>query len=147
MCIRDSTSGLCRNKLLKLLYLMEEHMALKYHVPFIGMPYELWHAGPVSYTHLFKDAFQRSVLNYLYKQDLLIKFTLGINRNKLVKYVPVSYTHLDVYKRQLPNPYMKYSSSLDVCFNFSILARSSASLEDISKMCIRDRNKALHASF
>ena len=33
------TSGLCRNKLLKLLYLMEEHMALKYHVPFIGMPY------------------------------------------------------------------------------------------------------------
>lgn len=32
----------------------------------------------------------------------------------------------------LANPYMKYSSSLDVCFNFSILARSSASLEDIS---------------
>lgn len=42
------TSGLCRNKLLKLLYLMEEHMALKYHVPFIGMPYEVWQAGPVA---------------------------------------------------------------------------------------------------
>ena len=42
------TSGLCRNKLLKLLYLMEEHMALKYHVPFIGMPYDLRHASPVA---------------------------------------------------------------------------------------------------
>ena len=37
----------------------------------------------------FKDAFQRSVLNYLYKQDLLTKFTLGINRNKLGKYVHI----------------------------------------------------------
>ena len=37
----------------------------------------------------FKDAFQRSVLNYPYKQDLLTKFTLGINRNKLGKYVHI----------------------------------------------------------
>ena len=37
----------------------------------------------------FKDAFQRSVLNYLYKQDLLTTFTLGINRNKLGKYVQI----------------------------------------------------------
>lgn len=37
----------------------------------------------------FKDAFQRSVLNYLYKQDLLTKFTPGINRNKLRKYVHI----------------------------------------------------------
>lgn len=37
----------------------------------------------------FKDAFQRSVLNYLYKQDLLTKFTLGINRNKLGKHVHI----------------------------------------------------------
>ena len=37
----------------------------------------------------FKDAFQRYVLNYLYKQDLLTKFTLGINRNKLGKYVHI----------------------------------------------------------
>lgn len=37
----------------------------------------------------FKDAFQRSVLNYLYKQDLPTKFTLGINRNKLGKYVHI----------------------------------------------------------
>ena len=37
----------------------------------------------------FKDAFQRSVSNYLYKQDLLTKFTPGINRNKLGKYVHI----------------------------------------------------------
>lgn len=37
----------------------------------------------------FKDAFQRSVLNYLYKQDLLTKFTPEINRNKLGKYVHI----------------------------------------------------------
>lgn len=37
----------------------------------------------------FKDAFQRSVLNYLYKQDLLTKFTPGINQNKLEKYVHI----------------------------------------------------------
>ena len=37
----------------------------------------------------FKDAFQRSVLNYLYKHDRLTKFTLGINRNKLGKYVHI----------------------------------------------------------
>lgn len=37
----------------------------------------------------FKDAFQRSVLNYLYKQALLTKFTPGINRNKLGKYVHI----------------------------------------------------------
>lgn len=37
----------------------------------------------------FKDAFQRSVLNYLYKQNLLTKFTPGINRNKLGKYVHI----------------------------------------------------------
>lgn len=44
----------------------------------------------------FKDAFQRSVLNYLYKQDLLTKFTLGINRNKLGKYV-----HIHIEKVEL----------------------------------------------
>ena len=37
----------------------------------------------------YKAAFQRSVLNYLYKQDLLTKFTPGINRNKLGKYVHI----------------------------------------------------------
>ena len=44
----------------------------------------------------FKDAFQRSVLNYLYKQDLLTKFTPGINRNKLGKYVHIEEVELSL---------------------------------------------------
>ena len=44
----------------------------------------------------FKDAFQRSVLNYLYKQDLLTKFTLGINRNKLGKYVHIQIEEVEL---------------------------------------------------
>ncbi len=50
--IARHTSNLSKTKLLKLLYLMEERMALKYHVPFIGIPYEVWQAGPVA-----KDVF------------------------------------------------------------------------------------------
>lgn len=37
----------------------------------------------------FKDAFQRSVLNYLYKQDLLTKFTPEISQSELGKYVHI----------------------------------------------------------
>ena len=44
----------------------------------------------------FKDAFQRSVLNYLYKQDLLTKFTPGINRNKLGKYVHINIEEVEL---------------------------------------------------
>lgn len=50
--IARHTSNLSKTKLLKLLYLMEERMALKYHVPFIGIPFEVWQAGPVA-----KDVF------------------------------------------------------------------------------------------
>ena len=67
------TSGLCRNKLLKLLYLMEEHMALKYHVPFIGMPYEVWQAGPVA-----KDVFiDLSDVPYILKGFVRTEFRDG----------------------------------------------------------------------
>lgn len=37
----------------------------------------------------FKDAFQRSVLTYLYKQDRLEKFTPQINQSDLAKYVHI----------------------------------------------------------
>ena len=50
--IARHTSNLSKTKLLKLLYMMEERMALKYHVPFIGLPFEIWQAGPVA-----KDVF------------------------------------------------------------------------------------------
>lgn len=50
--IDNNTTQLSKTKLLKLLYLMEEEMVLYYHVPFLGLPYEVWQAGPVS-----KDVF------------------------------------------------------------------------------------------
>lgn len=43
---------LSKTKLLKLLYLMEEYCVQKYHIPFLGIPYEVWQAGPVA-----KDVF------------------------------------------------------------------------------------------
>lgn len=48
----EGVAGLSKTKALKLLYLMEERMALRYHVPFLGIPYEVWQAGPVA-----KDVF------------------------------------------------------------------------------------------
>lgn len=41
-----------KTKMLKLLYLMEEHFALRYQMPFLGIPFEVWQAGPVA-----KDVF------------------------------------------------------------------------------------------
>lgn len=58
----------------------------------------------------FKDAFQRSVLNYLYKQDLLTKFTPGINRNKLGKYVHI---HIEEVELSLaPEDQIAFMSNL-----------------------------------
>lgn len=57
-------SDIDKTRLLEILYLMEERMALKYHVPFIGIPFEVWLAGPVAKdvfidlsdcSHLLKD--------------------------------------------------------------------------------------------
>lgn len=48
----ERVPDLSKAKALKLLYLMEERMVLIYHVPFLGIPYEVWQAGPVA-----KDVF------------------------------------------------------------------------------------------
>ena len=37
-----------KTEVLKLLYLMEEQMVLKYHVPFLAIPFSVWRMGPVS---------------------------------------------------------------------------------------------------
>ena len=42
------TEQLSKTKLLKLLFLMEEYMVKRYHVPFMGLPFEIWQAGPVA---------------------------------------------------------------------------------------------------
>ena len=37
-----------KTEVLKLLFLMEEQMALRYHTPFLAIPYSVWRMGPVS---------------------------------------------------------------------------------------------------
>lgn len=48
----ERVKDLSKTKALKLLYLMEERMVLRYHIPFLAIPYEVWQAGPVA-----KDVF------------------------------------------------------------------------------------------
>ena len=50
--IAEHTPQLSKTKLLKLLFLMEEYMVKRYHIPFLALPYEVWQAGPVA-----KDVF------------------------------------------------------------------------------------------
>lgn len=38
---------LSKTKLLKLLYLMDEYSVARFQTPFLGLPYEVWQAGPV----------------------------------------------------------------------------------------------------
>lgn len=71
--ILNHTSSVSKTKLLKLLYLMEERMALKYHTPFIGIPFEVWQAGPVA-----KDVFvDLSDGPFLLKDFIKIEFKEG----------------------------------------------------------------------
>lgn len=37
-----------KTEMLKLLYLMEEEMVVRYHTPLLGIPYHVWRMGPVS---------------------------------------------------------------------------------------------------
>lgn len=50
--IAQKTKRPSKTKVLKLMYLMEERTALNYQVPFLGIPFEVWQAGPVA-----KDVF------------------------------------------------------------------------------------------
>ena len=45
--IASHTKNLSKTKLLKLLYFMEEYSVRRFHTPFLGLPYEVWQAGPV----------------------------------------------------------------------------------------------------
>ena len=45
--IAQFTHNLSKTKLLKLLYLMEEYSVKRFKTPFLGMPFEVWQAGPV----------------------------------------------------------------------------------------------------
>ena len=45
--IASHTINLSKTKLLKLLYFMEEYSVRRFHTPFLGLPFEVWQAGPV----------------------------------------------------------------------------------------------------
>lgn len=45
--IASHTNNLSKTKLLKLLYFMEEYSVRRFHTPFLGLPFEVWQAGPV----------------------------------------------------------------------------------------------------
>lgn len=45
--IAQRVPNLSKTKLLKLLYLMEEYSVKRFKTPFLGLPFEVWQAGPV----------------------------------------------------------------------------------------------------
>lgn len=45
--IANHTEQLSKTKLLKLLFLMEEYMVKRYHVPFMGLPLRYGKSGPL----------------------------------------------------------------------------------------------------
>lgn len=67
--IASHTANLSKTKLLKLLYLMEEYSVRRFHTPFLGLPYEVWQAGPVA-KDVFIDLSETPVLldGYVTKQ-------------------------------------------------------------------------------
>lgn len=74
--IAEHTSDLSKTKLLKLLYLMEERSALKYQQPFLGLPYEVWQAGPVA-KDIYIDLSDGAVLLSKYIKTELVKLDDG----------------------------------------------------------------------
>lgn len=64
--IAKHTNMLSKTKLIKLLYIMEEKMVELHHTPFLAIPYEIWHLGPVQ-KDLFADLSDQLFLmrNYL----------------------------------------------------------------------------------
>lgn len=46
--IADKAKYPYKTEVLKLLFLMEEQMVLRYHIPLLGIPFNVWRMGPVS---------------------------------------------------------------------------------------------------
>jgi uncharacterized phage-associated protein len=46
--LAERIPDLSKTKLLKLLYLLEESYAIKHNLPFLGLEFEVWQAGPVA---------------------------------------------------------------------------------------------------
>ncbi len=67
--IASHTNNLSKTKLLKLLYFMEEYSVRRFQTPFLGLPFEVWQAGPVI-KDVFIDLSETPVLldGYVAKQ-------------------------------------------------------------------------------
>ena len=59
--IAERVPNLSKTKLLKLLYLMEEYSVKRFKTPFLGLPFEVWQAGPVV-KDLFIDLSETPVI-------------------------------------------------------------------------------------
>ncbi len=59
--ITERVPNLSKTKLLKLLYLMEEYSVKRFQTPFLGLPFEVWQAGPVV-KDLFIDLSETPVI-------------------------------------------------------------------------------------
>lgn len=67
----------CKTKALKLLYLMEERWVLTAHVPFTGLPFEVWQHGPVE-----KDVFIE-----LSNEPFMLKSYIAMHNNGEITYM------------------------------------------------------------
>lgn len=59
--LADRIPDLSKTKLLKLLYLLEESYVRQYNLPFLGLEFEVWQAGPVA-RDLFIDLADEPIL-------------------------------------------------------------------------------------
>lgn len=73
--IAKHTDMLSKTKLIKLLYIMEEKMVERHHTPFLAIPYEIWHLGPVQ-KDLFADLSDQLFLMH----DYLEPYTMDSNK-------------------------------------------------------------------
>lgn len=73
--IAKHTGMLSKTKIIKLLYIMEEKMVERHHTPFLAIPYEIWHLGPVQ-KDLFADLSDQLFL----MKDYLEPYTADSNK-------------------------------------------------------------------
>lgn len=59
--IAQRVPNLSKTKLLKLLYFMEDYSVKRFHTPFLGLPFEVWQAGPVI-KDIFIDLSERPII-------------------------------------------------------------------------------------
>lgn len=67
----------CKTKALKLLYPMEERWVLTAHVPFTGLPFEVWQHGPV----------EKNVFIELSNEPFMLKSYIAMRNNGEITYM------------------------------------------------------------